>query len=132
MPSMTARYRSEEHTSELQSHVNLVCRLLLEKKNSLLGYLLIKMTGVDREIIEKWLYVIVGLALFSGLLGTGHHYYWIGTPGYWQPIGSIFSTLEVIPFFAMVVFAFYMFCIFFLMLRRPPRSTLFPYTTLFR
>src|SRR5260370_22825086 len=26
--------RSEEHTSELQSHLNLVCRLLLEKKNS--------------------------------------------------------------------------------------------------
>src|SRR5690242_21532861 len=30
-PRVTAR--SEEHTSELQSHVNLVCRLLLEKKN---------------------------------------------------------------------------------------------------
>src|SRR5690242_20837558 len=29
--------RSEEHTSELQSHVNLVCRLLLEKKNTLLS-----------------------------------------------------------------------------------------------
>src|SRR5690242_21297730 len=29
--------RSEEHTSELQSHVNLVCRLLLEKKNGRLG-----------------------------------------------------------------------------------------------
>src|SRR6266571_7126378 len=28
-----AHDRSEEHTSELQSHVNLVCRLLLEKKN---------------------------------------------------------------------------------------------------
>src|SRR5260370_3869544 len=27
-------YRSEEHTSELQSHLNLVCRLLLEKKNT--------------------------------------------------------------------------------------------------
>src|SRR5260370_15090549 len=26
-------YRSEEHTSELQSHLNLVCRLLLEKKH---------------------------------------------------------------------------------------------------
>src|SRR5260370_9562843 len=26
-------HRSEEHTSELQSHLNLVCRLLLEKKN---------------------------------------------------------------------------------------------------
>src|SRR5690242_21414364 len=30
-----AYYRSEEHTSELQSHVNLVCRLLLEKKKIL-------------------------------------------------------------------------------------------------
>src|SRR5947207_10959403 len=28
-----ARRRSEEHTSELQSHSDLVCRLLLEKKN---------------------------------------------------------------------------------------------------
>src|SRR5947207_6204427 len=28
------RFRSEEHTSELQSHSDLVCRLLLEKKNS--------------------------------------------------------------------------------------------------
>src|SRR5260370_18655277 len=27
--------RSEEHTSELQSHLNLVCRLLLEKKNTI-------------------------------------------------------------------------------------------------
>src|SRR5260370_26352579 len=27
-------HRSEEHTSELQSHLNLVCRLLLEKKKS--------------------------------------------------------------------------------------------------
>src|SRR5260370_29533169 len=28
------KFRSEEHTSELQSHLNLVCRLLLEKKKS--------------------------------------------------------------------------------------------------
>src|SRR5690606_41053857 len=31
------KYRSEEHTSELQSRENLVCRLLLEKKNSDIG-----------------------------------------------------------------------------------------------
>src|SRR5260370_3810274 len=30
--------RSEEHTSELQSHLNLVCRLLLEKKKKTLIY----------------------------------------------------------------------------------------------
>src|SRR5207249_5152536 len=33
LPS-AARRRSEEHTSELQSRFDLVCRLLLEKKNS--------------------------------------------------------------------------------------------------
>src|SRR5208283_6078572 len=32
MPSCSRRSRSEEHTSELQSHHDLVCRLLLEKK----------------------------------------------------------------------------------------------------
>src|SRR4030066_646040 len=32
-PDYLERLRSEEHTSELQSHLNLVCRLLLEKKN---------------------------------------------------------------------------------------------------
>src|SRR5690242_20950614 len=31
-PKVKKANRSEEHTSELQSHVNLVCRLLLEKK----------------------------------------------------------------------------------------------------
>src|SRR5690242_21060965 len=31
-PDRSTARRSEEHTSELQSHVNLVCRLLLEKK----------------------------------------------------------------------------------------------------
>ncbi|WP_020593484.1 cbb3-type cytochrome c oxidase subunit I [Kiloniella laminariae] len=75
---------------------------------SILAFLMIKLTGVDREVVEKWLYLIVSLALFTGLLGTGHHYYWIGTPGYWQWIGSVFSTLEVAPFFAMVLFTFYM------------------------
>src|SRR5438477_1988966 len=30
--ALMSETRSEEHTSELQSHVNLVCRLLLEKK----------------------------------------------------------------------------------------------------
>ena len=75
---------------------------------SILAFIMLKMTGVDREIIEKWLYVIVATSLFSGVMGTGHHYLWIGTPAYWQWIGSIFSSLEIIPFFAMVVFCFMM------------------------
>jgi nitric oxide reductase subunit B len=75
---------------------------------SILAFVLIKVTGVDREVIEKWLYVIITLTLVTGILGTGHHYFWIGTPEYWQLIGSIFSALEPIPFFAMTLFAFNM------------------------
>ena len=75
---------------------------------AILAFLMIKLTGVDREVIEKWLYVIAGLILFAGLLGTGHHYYWIGAPAYWHWVGNIFSVLEVVPLFAMVIFVFKM------------------------
>ncbi len=73
---------------------------------SLLAYVLIKVTGVDREVIEKWLYIIIAMALISGLVGTGHHFFWIGAPDYWQWLGSVFSALEPIPFFMMTLFAF--------------------------
>jgi len=73
---------------------------------SLLAYVLIKVTGVDREVIEKWLYIIIAMALISGIIGTGHHFFWIGAPDYWQWLGSIFSALEPIPFFMMTLFAF--------------------------
>jgi nitric oxide reductase subunit B len=75
---------------------------------AILAFILIKTTGVDREIIEKWLYIIVAMALITGIIGTGHHYYWIGTPEYWQWWGSIFSAMEPIPFFMMTVYAFNM------------------------
>ncbi|MES9963774.1 MAG: cbb3-type cytochrome c oxidase subunit I [Candidatus Sedimenticola sp. 20ELBAFRAG] len=75
---------------------------------SILAFVLIKTTGVDREVIEKWLYVIIAMTLITGIIGTGHHYYWIGTPEYWQWWGSIFSAMEPIPFFMMTVFAFNM------------------------
>ena len=75
---------------------------------ALLAYVLVKTTGVDREVIDKWLYVIIAMALITGILGTGHHFYFIGLPGYWQWVGSIFSAMEPIPFFMMTVFAFNM------------------------
>ncbi len=75
---------------------------------SILAFILIKTTGVDREVIEKWLYVIIAMTLITGIVGTGHHYYWIGTPEFWQWWGSIFSAMEPIPFFMMTVFAFNM------------------------
>jgi len=75
----------------------------------ILAFLLIKITGVDREVIEKWLYVIVGLTFISGILGTGHHYYYIGAPSYWLWIGGIFSALEPLAFLAMALVALNMY-----------------------
>ena len=54
---------------------------------AILAYVLIKVTGVDREVIEKWLYVIIAMALISGILGTGHHFYWLMT------VAMVFITL---------------------------------------
>ncbi len=75
----------------------------------ILAFLLIKITGVDREVIEKWLYVIVGLTFISGILGTGHHYYYIGVGKIWIIVGGIFSTLEPLAFLGMALFAIAMY-----------------------
>src|ERR1035438_1973431 len=93
-----ARHRSEEHTSELQSLRQLVCRLLLEKKKHtsvahttfvLFPPRAVKLHFSYQRLLEKQLRKAVGF---------------LGTP-IW---------------------------IIFLIIRRPPRSTLFPSTTLFR
>src|SRR3954449_12001045 len=77
------RVRSEEHTSELQSHSHLVCRLLLEKKTPI--------TNPPPNSPCAW----------------------AAAP---SPIAMAALNKVLV----------------FLMIRRPPRSTLFPYTTLFR
>src|SRR5579859_506885 len=82
-------YRSEEHTSELQSQSNLVCRLLLEKKK--------KIFISTKNILKGGIYLTTHFCKHTSIS--------ISLTRYW---------------------------FFFLMIRRPPRSTLFPYTTLFR
>ena len=71
-----------------------------------LAYLLIRLSGADREVMEKWLYVIVGLVFIAGILGTAHHYYWVGVPSYWLPIGGIFSALEPVALVGMAIYAY--------------------------
>src|SRR5579859_2906324 len=83
--------RSEEHTSELQSQSNLVCRLLLEKK---------KLTERVRPVLR-----------FAAECERNEAMLW-----WWRLTTACRVAI----------------CFFFLMIRRPPRSTLFPYTTLFR
>jgi nitric oxide reductase subunit B len=63
--------------------------------------------GVSRKIVTTWLYIEVAMMFGSGILGLGHHYFWIGTPEYWLTIGGFFSALEPVPLVAMVVHAVY-------------------------
>src|SRR6266487_3268533 len=97
--------RSEEHTSELQSPVHLVCRLLLEKKKKK-GELRARRPAAHGR----------GAPLLLSL-GRGRR----RTLARARPLAG--GTRELDRLFD---------ALFFLMIRRPPRSTLFPYTTLFR
>ena len=70
--------------------------------SAIMAFLLVKLTDADRTRLAKWLYAEVALVLFTGIVGIGHHYYWIGTPHYWLLWGAVFSALEPIPLVLMV------------------------------
>src|SRR6266496_4287463 len=96
----TDRRRSEEHTSELQSRRDLVCRLLLEKKKRRRQSPAVGKGNQRRRECGP------SACLHLPFAGPDR--------------SGVVATLVDRPAF------------FFLMIRRPPRSTLFPYTTLFR
>ena len=72
-----------------------------------MAWSLMHLLGARRKIVQTWLYIEVALMFGSGILGLGHHYFWIGTPDYWFSIGGFFSALEPIPLVAMVVHSVY-------------------------
>src|SRR5947207_10220390 len=63
----SALRRSEEHTSELQSHSDLVCRLLLEKKKN--GVVRVVCEEVDTSIFKEL--QCNSLRVLSVVVGTG-------------------------------------------------------------
>jgi len=70
------------------------------------AFVLMKLTGVDRASVSRWLYLSVTLVMVTGIIGIGHHYYWIGTPGYWLLWGAVFSAFEPLPIVLMTYDAF--------------------------
>jgi nitric oxide reductase subunit B len=74
---------------------------------ALAAYALIQILDAKREIVEMWLWIEVLMLFGSGILGLGHHYFWIGTPEYWWEIGALFSSLEPVPLVAMFVHVIY-------------------------
>ncbi len=74
---------------------------------SIAAYGLITMIGAHRKVVEMWLWIEVSMLFGSGILGLGHHYFWIGTPEYWWEIGALFSALEPLPLVAMFIHVLY-------------------------
>ncbi|HYW34152.1 MAG TPA: cbb3-type cytochrome c oxidase subunit I, partial [Balneolaceae bacterium] len=64
---------------------------------SLIGFLLYKFFGADEKEVGLAVFWGVSLVVLTGLLGNAHHYFWIGTPAFWQFWGSLFSALEPLP-----------------------------------
>src|SRR3989337_606519 len=104
MPSsgvQTCALRSEEHTSELQSRQHLVCRLLLEKQQG---------DGTLLRAVPPYAPYRLPRSHVGRCGGRGRQRKEVLLPRRRQ--------------WEVACFGF-----FFLMIRRPPRSTLFPYTT---
>ncbi|MCB2205244.1 nitric-oxide reductase large subunit [bacterium] len=71
-----------------------------------IGFLMVNMGLVTKNSTLRALYFQLIILLGSGIIGTGHHYYWIGTPELWVALGSVFSAMEVIPLTLLVVEAY--------------------------
>ena len=74
---------------------------------SIMAMALMHLLGTPRRVVETWLFLEVALVMGTGILGLGHHYFWIGTPDYWLGLGGFFSALEPLPLVAMVIHAIY-------------------------
>ncbi|MBW7870284.1 MAG: cbb3-type cytochrome c oxidase subunit I [Flavobacteriia bacterium] len=64
---------------------------------TIIGFLLYKFFGADEGEVGFAVFWGVSLVILSGLIGNSHHYFWIGTPAFWQFWGSLFSALEPLP-----------------------------------
>jgi nitric oxide reductase subunit B len=56
-----------------------------------------------RKIVDKYIFYDVVLAATSGIIGQGHHYFWIGTPTFWIMLGGVISVLEIVPLALMAI-----------------------------
>lgn len=66
---------------------------------------LLNLRLVSRDIVTKSVYLEGFLVVLAGTLAIGHHYWWVGEPAFWISVGSIFSTLEVVPLFLLLFHA---------------------------
>jgi nitric oxide reductase subunit B len=64
---------------------------------------LVSMDLLEQEEAERAILFEVFAIMAAGIVGVSHHYWWVGLPDLWVPIGTTFSTLEFVP----IVFVLY-------------------------
>jgi nitric oxide reductase subunit B len=71
-----------------------------------IGFLMVKLGLLTERSTLRATYFQLIILLGSGIIGTGHHYYWIGANEAWIALGAVFSALEVIPLSLLMVEAY--------------------------
>lgn len=64
---------------------------------------LVSMGLLEQSEAERAILFEVFTIMGAGIVGVSHHYWWVGLPDLWVPIGTTFSTLEFVP----VIFVLY-------------------------
>jgi nitric oxide reductase subunit B len=72
----------------------------------LIGYFMVLMGLVSRQAAIRVIYLATLLFLGSGLLGISHNFYWNGKPVFTMALGSVFSTLQVVPLVLLTLEAY--------------------------
>lgn len=67
------------------------------------AYLLMGTGLVSRNLAERTIFFEAILIFLGGVIGTGHHWYWTGTPDMWVPLGTMFSFIEVLPIALLIM-----------------------------
>jgi nitric oxide reductase subunit B len=64
---------------------------------AIVGITLVSMGLLRKRSAEKAVAFQALFVMGSGIIGASHHYWWVGQPDVWLPLGTVFSTLELIP-----------------------------------
>ena len=63
----------------------------------IIGYMLTQMGLINRAMAERVIFLAVMMFLITAIVGISHNFYWIAKPSGVIALGSIFSTLQVLP-----------------------------------
>ncbi|WP_423747556.1 cbb3-type cytochrome c oxidase subunit I (plasmid) [Haladaptatus sp. SPP-AMP-3] len=64
---------------------------------AIISVALVSMELLEKEEAEKAILFEVFAIMAAGIVGVSHHYWWVGLPDFWVPLGTTFSTLEFVP-----------------------------------